>query len=204
MAATFGGSDRLLLFAARFRLSRPLDIGFILCPMPLSMERALKLQLVLRLDWNCTPMKYKLLSIAAALILAAMPIVIAQAPDRPKAVKAQTKLWAAVSVSQPIFDVRGIDQLQMHFTVVNDGETTVNPRIGSSHLLINGTEPKDWRITINNGPRDSSFDSLPPGRSVLFGYAMGRLFAKPGIYTVRWQGENFRAPDLTFRVVAAL
>jgi hypothetical protein len=67
--------------------------------------------------------------------------------------------------------------------------------------LINGVEPKDWRNVIINGLRTPYFDSLPPGESLAFGKVLGRYFQKPGVYTLRWKGENFRSADLTFRVL---
>ncbi len=89
--------------------------------------------------------------------------------------------------------------------MVNDGDTAVNPGIGSSHFLINGVEPKDWGFVISNGPTTPFLVSLPPGRSILFSYAVGdRYFGKAGIYTVRWEGQHFRTRDLTFRVVPQL
>jgi len=110
-------------------------------------------------------------------------------------------LWAAISVPQRIFSEGGTANLQISFGLVNDGSLTVNPKIGSSHLLINGAEPKDWPIVINNGIRTLEFTALPPGHSLRFGYVLGRYFQKPGVYTVGWWGENFRAQSITFRVL---
>ena len=43
---------------------------------------------------------------------------------------------------------------------------------------------------------------LPPGHVLSFGYMLGeRYFAKPGIYTVRWWGDKFKAEPITFRVL---
>jgi hypothetical protein len=90
----------------------------------------------------------------------------------------------------------------MSFAVVNDGVSTVDPNIESSHLFINGVEPKDWAFVIHNGIRGSSFYALPPGQTLQFGCLLGpRYFLKPGVYTVRWEGEDFKSQDLTFRVV---
>lgn len=114
------------------------------------------------------------------------------------------KLWLALGVARPVFSVAEIATLQVSFAVVNDGDSVVDPEIGSSHLFINGVEPKDWNIVINNGLRSSDFTALPPGRLLSFGYQLGsRYFAKPGIYTVRWQVRNFRSADLIFRVMPA-
>jgi hypothetical protein len=112
------------------------------------------------------------------------------------------KLWAAISVPQPIFYQDRIEDLQISFALVNDGGSTVNPNVESSHLFINGVEPQDWSFVISNGPRNEWFKALPPAQDLLFGYQLGpRYFQKPGIYTVRWEGENFKSPELTFRVV---
>jgi hypothetical protein len=117
--------------------------------------------------------------------------------------KPTSKLWAAISVPQPIFE-EGADteRLAVDFGIVNDGPSTVDPNVESSHLLINGVEPQDWSFIIHNGIRGSSFYALPPGQSLQFGYLLGpRYFQKPGIYKVRWEGENFKSAELTFRVV---
>jgi hypothetical protein len=91
----------------------------------------------------------------------------------------------------------------MNFGVYNDGPSPVHPKIGASHLYINGVEPKDWPIVINNGLRTPEFEALPSGHFLSFGYMLERYFQKPGIYKVRWEGDNFRSAELTFRVVPA-
>jgi hypothetical protein len=117
--------------------------------------------------------------------------------------KPTAKLWAAITVPQPIFEEGDdVEHLQINFGVVNDGQSMVNPNVESSHLFINGVEPPDWSFVIHNGIRGSSFYALPPGQALRFGYLLGpRYFQKPGVYTVRWEGENFKSPELTFRVV---
>src|SRR5207249_1112135 len=91
--------------------------------------------------------------------------------------------------------------LQIYFAVVNDGKTTVNPKSNSSRLFINGKELKDWSFIVGNGPRSTDYNALPSGSSLEFTYAMGDYFKTPGIYKVRWEGENFNAPEITFRVL---
>jgi hypothetical protein len=92
--------------------------------------------------------------------------------------------------------------LQVYFGVYNDGASAVGPNVESSHLYINGVAPQDWQIVIGNGIRNELFSSLPPGQTLQFTYLLNpRYFQKPGVYTVRWEGENFKSPDLTFRVV---
>jgi len=111
-----------------------------------------------------------------------------------RTVAAPQKFWAAISVAQPVFPVKDAGALQLFFAVVNDGDTVANPNVEGSHLYINGSELKDWSFAISN--------VLPPGQALSFAYQLGsRYFAAPGVYTVRWEGPNFRAPEITFRVM---
>jgi hypothetical protein len=113
----------------------------------------------------------------------------------------QVALWAGISVPQPTFGETEAKKIQVSFALVNDGTSTVDPKIGDSHLSINGVEPEDWTFIINNGLAPG-FHAVPPGHVVSFGYLLGeRFFAKPGIYTVRWWGDNFRSEPITFRVL---
>jgi hypothetical protein len=126
-----------------------------------------------------------------------------QQKSQGKKTEPATKLWAAISVPKPIFD-EGFDteHLQIYFGVYNDGDLVVAPKVESSHLFINGVEQQDWSYVIGNGIRNELFSSLPPGETLEFTYLLGpRYFQKPGIYRVRWESDNFKSPDLTFRVV---
>jgi hypothetical protein len=116
--------------------------------------------------------------------------------------KPTPKLWAAISVPQPIY-VEGYEteHLQIYFGVYNDGASAVGPNVESSHLYINGVEPQDWPFVIGNGIRNDLFRSLPPGEILQFTYLLGpQYFQKPGVYTLRWEGESFKSSELTFRV----
>ena len=115
--------------------------------------------------------------------------------------QAENTLWAAISVNQPVFEGGWTKNLQLNFAVVNDGKTTTDPKIGSSHLFINSQELKDWAFIVGNGPRSSNYHALPPGDSTSFGYAMGDKFKTPGIYKVRWESKNLSACEVTFRVL---
>jgi hypothetical protein len=114
---------------------------------------------------------------------------------------AKQTLWAAMTVQQPVIPKSRINDLTITFAIVNDGDLTVNPGVAASHLFINGVELKQWAFISSNGPKGSFNTALPPKRTLLFGYALGMYFQKPGVYTVGWQGDNFTAPDITFRVL---
>jgi hypothetical protein len=120
---------------------------------------------------------------------------------------APQKLWSAIGVAQPVFSLKEAGTLQLYFAVVNDGETVANPNVEASHLFIahngsEGSEPKDWSFVIGNGPRTAYFSALPPGQTLSFTYQLGsRYFSMPGVYTVRWEGPDYRSPEITFRVM---
>ena|SRR6516225_8659958 len=142
-----------------------------------------------------------LFAIGTTLVSMLPSFAVAQDRNETQRESKQVALWAGISVAQPILGEGGVEKLQISFGVVNDGSATVDPRIGASHLSVNGVEPKDWLVVINNGLRTPEFQALPPGHFLSFSYMLRRYFAKPGIYTVRWWGENFRAQPITFRVL---
>lgn len=147
-------------------------------------------------------MAKSLFVVAAVLVLMLPGIATAQAQNDSQQEAKKVALWAGISVPQPTFGEAQAKKLQMSFAVVNDGASTVNPKIGASHLSVNGVEPKDWLIVINNGLRTPEFEALPPGHVLSFGYMLGdRYFAKPGVYTVHWWGDEFKAQPITFRVL---
>lgn len=138
----------------------------------------------------------KLVAGSALASLLALGLAASQA----KPPKQRPKVWAAITASTPLVH-RMAPRLQMYFSLVNDGDRTVDPKIGSSKLLINGKVPEDWNFVINNGIRSSEADALPPGRFLLFGYKLDRYFDKPGIYRVHWEGEAFKSPEIVIRVM---
>src|SRR5688572_27061514 len=111
------------------------------------------------------------------------------------------KLWAALSVSRPLFYAGWTIELLVHFTLVYDGSNTINPKIESSKIIINGVELKDSGFVFGNGPRDTRWRALPPGDSLEFTYALEGYFKEPGIYRVSWKGEHFETPTIVFRVM---
>lgn len=113
------------------------------------------------------------------------------------------KLWASVSVSRPLFHAGWTKELLVHFTLVNDGSKTIDPKVESSKIIINGDEVRDSGFIFGNGPRDKRWRALPSGDSLEFTYALESYFKQPGIYRVSWKGENFETPTIVFRVMPA-
>lgn len=130
-------------------------------------------------------------------------LAAAEAPRKDPAETEKLKLWAAISVNEPVldWDVFSKPSFVILFGLVNDGNKTVDPHIGDSKLLINGKEYKDWAFTIANGPRDDRWNALPPGDNLSFAVSMGDHFKDAGIYKLQWKGKAFQSPEFTFRVM---
>jgi RNA polymerase sigma factor (sigma-70 family) len=119
-----------------------------------------------------------------------------------KAAEEAKPLWAGLSINQPVFREGGTELLQLTFSMVNDGDKVIDPKIAASKLIVNGKPLPDSAFIFGNGPRDDRFTALPPGDFLLFGYGLGSRFKKPGVYRVYWEGEGFRSPQVVFRILA--
>ena len=124
-------------------------------------------------------------------------VLVGWAPANPE----KHKLWASLSVSRPLFHAGSTAELLLHFTLVNDGSETIDPKIESSKIIINGVEIEESGFILGNGPRDKRWTALPSGDSLEFAYALEKYFKAPGIYRVSWKGENFETPTIVFRVM---
>ncbi len=138
-------------------------------------------------------------------LLAGALLASAEPQEREKAPEATKKLWAAISVSHPVYVPREQGELgdpfMIRFGLVNDGNQVVDPDLDASQLLINGKPLPEWRVIIGNGPEPKNRHALPPGQRISFGYEFGRHFTKPGIYKVVWKGKGFESPEIIFRVL---
>jgi hypothetical protein len=85
----------------------------------------------------------------AVLIAVALLPGIAAAQRR-NTQESKVALWAAMTVNQPVFPKNRTENLTLTFTVVNDGDSTVNPGIAKSQLFINGVELKQWEFINTN------------------------------------------------------
>jgi hypothetical protein len=113
----------------------------------------------------------------------------------------EMKLWAAISVSEPVFDEGWTESIMIHFTLVNDATRTIDPKERAWRLVINGEDFPDPGFIFGTGPRDDRWKALPAGDSLRFSKALGRYFKEPGIYRVSWKGEGFETLPIEFRVM---
>jgi hypothetical protein len=100
-----------------------------------------------------------------------------------------------------VFHRGEVDGLKVEFTLVNDGEATIDPKIGESRIVVQGKELAESGLILGNGPRDARFAALPPGQCLRFNSSLGDYFKEPGNYRVSWRGANFRSPEVVFRVL---
>jgi hypothetical protein len=111
------------------------------------------------------------------------------------------RLWAAVTLNHPVFEQGKTKDLSIEFTVVNDSDQTIDPKIAESVIVINGQDLADSARILSHGPRDTRYSALSPGDHLRFVYALGDPFRRPGVYRVSWRGEGFQSPEVVFRVL---
>ena len=142
-------------------------------------------------------MRCVILTSVALMLTAVQPAALGDKPPPPA-----RKLWAGVRVDRLVRRSNNLPRpFMVTFSLVNDGEKTVDPKVGESDLVINGKKMEDWRFTASNGPRDARWQALPPGGDILFGYDLHRHFTAPGTYRVVWKGDGYESAEVVFRVL---
>jgi len=74
-------------------------------------------------------------------------------------------LWAGLSVNHPIFKAGQTKDLRIEFTLVNDGEKLIDPKIPESQIVINGKEVSDSGSVLSSVKEDARFKALPSGET---------------------------------------
>jgi hypothetical protein len=117
--------------------------------------------------------------------------------DQPKA----GSLWAGLSVNHPMFKAGRTKDLRIEFTLVNDGDTVIDPKIADSRIVINGKECTDSGLIFSSVEKGTRFKALSPGESLQFDCQLGDQFKEPGTYRTSWKGADFRSPEIVLRVL---
>jgi hypothetical protein len=86
--------------------------------------------------------------------------------DRDKA----GNLWAALGVNHPILKAGQTKELRIEFSLVNDGDKAIDPKIAESHIVINGKQFTDPGSVFG---KDAPFKALSPGDSLRFDWLSG-------------------------------
>jgi hypothetical protein len=107
-------------------------------------------------------------------------------------------LWAGLSVNHPIFKAGQTEDLRIEFTLVNDGDKVIDPKIAESHIVINGNEFTEPGSVFG---KDTPFKALSPGESLRFDWLLGDYVKEPGIYQLFWKGAGFQSSEIVFRIL---
>jgi hypothetical protein len=117
--------------------------------------------------------------------------------EQPKA----GSLWAGLTVNHPILRAGQTKDLRIEFTLVNDGDEAIDPKIPDSRIVINGKELSDSRLILGSVQKGARFRALPPGESLQFDCLLGDQFKHPGVYRVSWKGAEFHSPEVVLRIL---
>ena len=110
-------------------------------------------------------------------------------------------LWAGLSVNHPIFRAGQTKDLRIEFTLVNDGNKVIEPKIPESHIVINSKELSDSGLILSSVQKGDRFGALPPGESLQFDCLLGDRFKEPAIYRVSWTGAGFQSSEIVLRIL---
>jgi hypothetical protein len=115
--------------------------------------------------------------------------------------KKSGNLWAGLSVNHPIFKVGEAKDLRIEFTLVNDGDKVIDPKIPESRIVINGKELSDSGMILSSVQTGAHSDALSPGESLQVDCLLGDQFKEPGIYRVSWKGAGFQSSEIVLRIL---
>jgi hypothetical protein len=110
-------------------------------------------------------------------------------------------LWAALSVNHIIFKAGQTEDLRIEFSLVNDGDKVIDPKIADSHIIINGKELTNSESVFGGVPKDARFKALAPAESLQFNFPLRDDFKEPGTYRVTWKGTGFQSSEIVLRLL---
>jgi type II secretory pathway pseudopilin PulG len=110
-------------------------------------------------------------------------------------------LWAGLTINHPIFRADQTKDVKIEFTLVNDGDKVIDPKIPESRIVINGKELGDSGLILRSVPREARSQALSPGATLQFDCPLGDHFKEPGIYRVSWRGAGFQSPEIVIRIL---
>jgi hypothetical protein len=110
-------------------------------------------------------------------------------------------LWAALSVNHPVLKAGQTKDLRIEFSLVNDGDKPIDPKIAGSRIAINGKESSESASVFGGVPKDVRLKALAPGDNLQFSVVLGDYFDEPGTYRVSWKGSDFQSPEISLRVL---
>ena len=127
--------------------------------------------------------------------------VVAATPGTTDQFKAGS-LWAGLSVNHAIFKAGQTKDLIIEFTLVNDGDQVIDPKIADSRIVINGKECTDSGMIFSGVEKGPRFKAVSPGDSLQFSLSLIEQFREPGTYRLSWTSAEFRSPEIVLRILA--
>jgi hypothetical protein len=106
-----------------------------------------------------------------------------------------------LSVNHSIFKAGQTKDLRIEFTLVNDGDKVIDPKIADSRIIINVKELGDSGLILSNVQNGERSKALPPGQSLRLDCLLGDRFKEPGIYRVSWKGAGFQSSEIVLRIL---
>jgi hypothetical protein len=128
---------------------------------------------------------------------AALAAAKLRAADQAKA----GSLWAGLSVNHPVFRAGQTRDLRIEFTLVNDGDKVIDPKIPGSRLIINGKELSNSAMILGSVEEGARIKALPPGGSLQFDCLLGDQFEQPGVHRVSWKAAGFQSSEIVLRIL---
>lgn len=110
-------------------------------------------------------------------------------------------IWAALSINHPVLTVGQTKDLRIEFSLINDGDKVIDPKIAKSRIVINDKEIADSGLVLSSVAKEDRFKVLAPGESLQFDCLLGDHFKVPGRYRVSWKGSEFQAPEIVVRIM---
>ena len=105
-----------------------------------------------------------------------------------------------MSVNHSIFKASQTKDLRIEFSIVNDGDKPIDPKISDSRIIINGKELAASGLILSSVPKVARSQALSPGGSLQFDCLVGDQFKEPGVYQVSWKGSGFQSPEIVLRI----
>jgi hypothetical protein len=113
----------------------------------------------------------------------------------------QGNLWAGLGGNHLIFRAGQTKDLRIQFSLVNDGDKAIDPKIAESRIMINGKEVADSDSVFAGVPKDVRSKALAPGESLQFDVPLGDHFNEPGVCRISWQGVGFQSSEIELRIL---
>jgi hypothetical protein len=117
--------------------------------------------------------------------------------DQPKA----GSLWAGLSVNHPVFNAGQTKDLRIEFTLVNDGDKVIDPKIADAQIVINGKELTGSGLIFTSVQKGTRFKALSPKDSLQFSLSLVDQFREAGTYRISWKGAGFASPEIVLRIL---